>query len=54
MGTISANASLHGTTTVRFLADIYANGTITTGTKFVGDGSLLTGITATGGVTGAI
>lgn len=46
MGTISANASLHGTTTVRFLADIFANGTITA-SKFSGDGSSLTGITAT-------
>src|SRR3990167_399390 len=51
IGTISANTSLHGTTTVRFLADILANGTITA-TKFSGDGSSLTGITATIGVTG--
>ncbi|HHT9142249.1 MAG TPA: hypothetical protein ACFYD8_04205, partial [Candidatus Wujingus californicus] len=46
MGTISANTSLHGTTTVRFLADILANGTVTA-SKFSGDGSSLTGITAT-------
>lgn len=52
IGTVSANTSLHGTTTVRFLSDIYANGTITAGVKFVGDGSLLSGITASGGVTG--
>ena len=52
MGTISANANLHGTTTVRFLDSLYVNGTITTGAKFSGDGSALTGITATGGVTG--
>ena len=31
IGTISANASLHGTTTVRFLAEVFANGTVTAG-----------------------
>jgi len=46
MGTISANTSLHGTTTVRFLADIFANGTITA-SKFSGGGAGLTGVTAT-------
>src|SRR3989339_1520809 len=46
-GTISANTSLHGTTTVRFLADILANGTITA-TKFSGDGSGLSGVTSSG------
>ncbi|HHT9138662.1 MAG TPA: hypothetical protein ACFYEK_15635 [Candidatus Wunengus sp. YC60] len=51
IGTISANTSLHGTTTVRFLNDIFSNGTITA-TKFSGDGSSLTGISVSGGVTG--
>src|SRR3972149_4807879 len=47
-GTISANTSLHGTTTVRFLADIFANGTVTA-RGFIGDGSALSGVTATVG-----
>src|SRR3990167_8830178 len=46
-GTISANTSLHGTTTVRFLNDIFSNGTITA-TKFSGDGSGLSGVTSSG------
>ena len=46
MGTISANTSLHGTTTVRFLADIFANGTVTA-LKFSRMVLSLTGITAT-------
>ena len=42
VGTVSASLSGHGTTTVRFLADIFANGTITAA-KFSGDGSGLSG-----------
>ena len=37
VGTVSASASGHGTTTVRFLNDIFANGTITTGIKVFGE-----------------
>ena len=51
MGTISANTGLHGTTTVRFLADIFANGTVTA-TGFSGNGAGLTGISVSGGLTG--
>ena len=48
MGTVSASLATHGTTTVRFLNNIFANGTVTA-TGFSGDGSGLTGITATVG-----
>ena len=51
MGTVSANTGLHGTTTVRFLADIFANGTVTA-TGFSGNGAGLTGISVSGGLTG--
>src|SRR3990167_7622737 len=51
MGTISANTGLHCTTTVRFLADIFANGTVTA-TGFSGNGAGLTGISVSGGLTG--
>ena len=43
VGTVSANASLHGTTTVRFLDNIYVNGTVTaTQGIMLGDGTSLT------------
>ena len=43
VGTVSANASLHGTTTVRFLDNIYVNGTVTaTRGIMLGDGTSLT------------
>ena len=48
VGTISANLSLQGSTTVRFLADIFANGTVTAA-GFRGDGSQLTNVSATSG-----
>ncbi len=48
VGTISANVSAHGTTTVRFLNNIFANGTVTA-TGFIGDGSQLTNVPATVG-----
>ncbi|HHT9107429.1 MAG TPA: hypothetical protein ACFYEF_08555 [Candidatus Wunengus sp. YC63] len=41
MGTISANTSLHGTTTVRFLNDIYANGTITAAGNVKASGDII-------------
>src|SRR3990170_3637821 len=43
VGTVSANASLHGTTTVRVLDNIYVNGTVTaTRGIMLGDGTSLT------------
>src|SRR3989337_4217152 len=43
VGTVSASLATHGTTTVRFLDDIYVTGTVTAA-KFIGDGSGLTGL----------
>jgi len=44
VGTISANNSLHGTTTVRFLNEIFANGTITIGKSLkLDDGTITVG-----------
>src|SRR3990172_7448871 len=43
VGTVSASLTTHGTTTVRFLDDIYVTGTVTAA-KFIGDGSGLTGL----------
>ena len=43
VGTVSANTSLHGTTTVRFLDNIYVNGTVTAAQGIMlGDGTSLT------------
>ncbi len=47
VGTISANITTHGTTTVRFLNNIFANGTVTAA-GFIGDGSQLTNVTSVG------
>src|SRR3989337_606115 len=46
VGTISANITTHGTTTVRFLNNIFANGTVTAA-GFIGDGSQLTNVSST-------
>ncbi len=51
VGTISASNAIGGTTTVHFAADIFSPGTITAA-RFVGNGSLLTSVPASGGVTG--
>lgn len=51
VGTISASVGIGGTTTVHFAADIFSPGTITAA-RFAGDGSQLTSVPATGGVTG--
>lgn len=43
VGTVSANTSLNGTTTVRFLDNIYVNGTVTAAQgAMLGDGTSLT------------
>src|SRR3989337_1681762 len=43
VGTVSASLATHGTTTVRFLDDIYVNGMVTAA-GFIGDGSQLTNV----------